>query len=179
MLISRWLTKTRLKPEMWGPLAAELSIPWRAAEAMHWQLGEADMARRAGVVPFSLATPAQPLSSQPPPGVAPHPPPPAQFRMPQSGPGTPNVGYAGSSANFPPLPDPGPIRTRAGSSTSQREMAGTPVLPAVSLSGIQPSSQPQGTLPSMAEFERGLTSSSDARSVPPHGRWADSGSELR
>ena len=40
---------------MWAPLAAELSIPWRAAEAMHWQLGEADMARRAGVVPFSLA----------------------------------------------------------------------------------------------------------------------------
>lgn len=30
-------------------------MPWRAAEAMHWQLGEVDMARRAGVVPFSLA----------------------------------------------------------------------------------------------------------------------------
>jgi len=41
---------------MWGTLAAELGIPWRAAEAMHWQLGEADMARRAGVVPFSLAS---------------------------------------------------------------------------------------------------------------------------
>lgn len=32
-----------------------MAIPWRAAEAMHWQLGEADMARRAGVVPFSLS----------------------------------------------------------------------------------------------------------------------------
>lgn len=31
-------------------------MPWRAAEAMHWQLGEADMARRAGVTPFSLQT---------------------------------------------------------------------------------------------------------------------------
>lgn len=41
---------------MWGTLAAELGIPWRAAEAMHWQLGEADMARRAGVVPFSLTS---------------------------------------------------------------------------------------------------------------------------
>ena len=40
---------------MWAPLATELGIPWRAAEAMHWQLGEADMARRAGVTPFSLA----------------------------------------------------------------------------------------------------------------------------
>ena len=39
---------------MWAPLAAELGIPWRAAEAMHWQLGEVDIARRAGVTPFSL-----------------------------------------------------------------------------------------------------------------------------
>lgn len=36
-------------------MAEELQVPWRAAEAMHWQLGEAEMARRAGVVPFSLA----------------------------------------------------------------------------------------------------------------------------
>lgn len=40
---------------MWAKVAEELAVPWRAAEAMHWQLGEADMARRAGVVPFSLA----------------------------------------------------------------------------------------------------------------------------
>lgn len=33
-----------------------MQVPWRAAEAMHWQLGEADMARRAGVVPFSLTS---------------------------------------------------------------------------------------------------------------------------
>jgi hypothetical protein len=39
---------------MWVKVAEELAVPWRAAEAMHWQLGEADMARRAGVVPFSL-----------------------------------------------------------------------------------------------------------------------------
>ncbi|KAL9110875.1 MAG: hypothetical protein Q9227_004675 [Pyrenula ochraceoflavens] len=45
----------RFKPEMWSRVAEELSIPWRAAEAMHWQLGEAEMARRAGVVPFTLA----------------------------------------------------------------------------------------------------------------------------
>ncbi|KAJ4307136.1 hypothetical protein N0V88_000513 [Collariella sp. IMI 366227] len=44
----------RFKPEMWAKVAEEMQVPWRAAEAMHWQLGESDMARRAGVVPFSL-----------------------------------------------------------------------------------------------------------------------------
>lgn len=41
---------------MWSKVAEEMAVPWRAAEAMHWQLGEADMARRAGVIPFSLST---------------------------------------------------------------------------------------------------------------------------
>ncbi|KAK8094519.1 hypothetical protein PG997_001204 [Apiospora hydei] len=45
----------RFKPEMWAKVAEEMAIPWRAAEAMHWQLGEHDMARRAGVVPFALS----------------------------------------------------------------------------------------------------------------------------
>jgi hypothetical protein len=45
----------RFKSEMWAKVAEELAVPWRAAEAMHWQLGETDMARRAGVTPFSLA----------------------------------------------------------------------------------------------------------------------------
>ena len=31
-------------------------MPWRACEAMHWALGEADMCRRANVVPFPLST---------------------------------------------------------------------------------------------------------------------------
>ncbi|KAK4102612.1 hypothetical protein N658DRAFT_423546, partial [Parathielavia hyrcaniae] len=44
----------RFKPDMWARVAEELQVPWRAAEAMHWQLGEIEMARRAGVVPFSL-----------------------------------------------------------------------------------------------------------------------------
>lgn len=46
----------RFKPEIWSKVAEEMAVPWRAAEAMHWQLGEADMARRAGVVPFSLSS---------------------------------------------------------------------------------------------------------------------------
>lgn len=48
--------RDRFKAEMWQRIAEELGIPWRAAEAMHWQLGEQDMARRAGVVPFSLSS---------------------------------------------------------------------------------------------------------------------------
>ncbi|CAF9933505.1 MAG: hypothetical protein HETSPECPRED_008671 [Heterodermia speciosa] len=45
----------RMKPEMWAKVAEDLQVPWRAAEAMHWALGEAEMARRAGVVAFSMA----------------------------------------------------------------------------------------------------------------------------
>jgi len=50
------LTTRRFKPEMWSKIAEEMAIPWRAAEAMHWQIGEQEMARRAGVVPFSLSS---------------------------------------------------------------------------------------------------------------------------
>ncbi|KAH7040491.1 uncharacterized protein B0I36DRAFT_371127 [Microdochium trichocladiopsis] len=45
----------RFKQEMWAKVAEEMAIPWRAAEAMHWQLGEVDMAKRAGVTPFCLS----------------------------------------------------------------------------------------------------------------------------
>ncbi|MCJ1457797.1 hypothetical protein MMC28_008166 [Mycoblastus sanguinarius] len=45
----------RLKPELWQPIANDLGVPWRAAEAMHWALGEHEMARRANVTPFSIA----------------------------------------------------------------------------------------------------------------------------
>ncbi|MCJ1392723.1 hypothetical protein MMC18_005594 [Xylographa bjoerkii] len=55
----------RLKPEMWTPLAIELGVPWRAAEGIHWQLGEAEMARRAGVVPFSMVSAAGSSSQTP------------------------------------------------------------------------------------------------------------------
>jgi hypothetical protein len=47
--------KYRLKPEMWAKVAEEMAVPWRAVEAMHWQLGEIEIARRAGVAPFTLA----------------------------------------------------------------------------------------------------------------------------
>ncbi len=64
-LVLRLTKASRLKPEMWSKVAEEMQIPWRAAEAMHWQLGEQDMARRAGVVPFSLSSSAVETLSPP------------------------------------------------------------------------------------------------------------------
>ena len=53
---------------MWSRIAEEMAIPWRAAEAMHWQMGENEMARRAGVTPFSLASTNSAINQhQPPP----------------------------------------------------------------------------------------------------------------
>ncbi|KAF8426657.1 hypothetical protein EV426DRAFT_702260 [Tirmania nivea] len=54
----------RLKSDMWVIIAREMKIPWRAAEAMHWQLGEEEIARRAGTVPFSHSSS---VALQPPP----------------------------------------------------------------------------------------------------------------
>ena len=49
------LTTRRLKHDLWNPIANELGIPWRACEAMHWAMGEHEMARRANAVPFAIA----------------------------------------------------------------------------------------------------------------------------
>src|SRR5271154_3209434 len=52
---------------MWAKIADEMSIPWRAAEAMHWHMGEVEMAPRAGVPPFALTSnTAMPVTSMPP-----------------------------------------------------------------------------------------------------------------
>ncbi|KAK3055065.1 hypothetical protein LTR09_004225 [Extremus antarcticus] len=53
----------RFKKDMWEKISKEMQLPWRAAEAMHWQLGEEDMARRANVSVFHLAGQAQPSHS--------------------------------------------------------------------------------------------------------------------
>ncbi|KAI1373727.1 hypothetical protein F4677DRAFT_187116 [Hypoxylon crocopeplum] len=53
----------RLKAEMWAKVAEEMAIPWRAAEAMHWQLGADDIAHRAGnTTPFTLSASAAEVS---------------------------------------------------------------------------------------------------------------------
>lgn len=38
---------TRLKVEVWTPVAAELGISWEEAEALHWALGKDELACRA------------------------------------------------------------------------------------------------------------------------------------
>lgn len=48
---------------MWSNVSRELGVPWRAAEAMHWHLGEQEMARRAGVTPFTMAAASGPFPS--------------------------------------------------------------------------------------------------------------------
>lgn len=40
---------------MWEKIAKEMQIPWRAAENMHWQMGEIEISNRANVQPFQLA----------------------------------------------------------------------------------------------------------------------------
>lgn len=47
----------RLKENMWEKLAQEMGIPWRSAEAMHWLMGEQEMAQRANIPVFRLSSP--------------------------------------------------------------------------------------------------------------------------
>ncbi|KAF2205402.1 hypothetical protein GQ43DRAFT_15324 [Delitschia confertaspora ATCC 74209] len=44
----------RFKEQMWTKISNEMQIPWRAAESMHWQLGEQDMSARANAPVFQL-----------------------------------------------------------------------------------------------------------------------------
>ncbi|KAI6899928.1 hypothetical protein KC318_g8673 [Hortaea werneckii] len=59
----------RFKKDMWEKIAKEMRLPWRAVEAMHWQIGEVEMAQRANVLVFHLAG-AGNASAPPPPGTA-------------------------------------------------------------------------------------------------------------
>ena len=45
----------RFKKDMWEKIAKEMQLPWRAAENMHWQIGEVEMAQRANVPVFHTA----------------------------------------------------------------------------------------------------------------------------
>jgi hypothetical protein len=42
---------------MWSKIAEEMKLPWRAVEAMHWQMGEQEIGRRSTSVPPSLLPP--------------------------------------------------------------------------------------------------------------------------
>ncbi|KAG5921144.1 hypothetical protein E4U61_007077 [Claviceps capensis] len=43
------------KAEMWAKVAEEMSVPWTEAEANHWRLGKAEIARRSRDKSFSTA----------------------------------------------------------------------------------------------------------------------------
>ncbi|KAI1781125.1 hypothetical protein F4818DRAFT_29653 [Hypoxylon cercidicola] len=43
----------RFKEDMWKQVSNEMALPWRTVEKMHWQLGEVEMARRAGANIFN------------------------------------------------------------------------------------------------------------------------------
>lgn len=53
---------------MWVEIANDMQLSWRAAEVMHWQIGEVEMAQRANVPVFLLAVP-EDASARPPPGM--------------------------------------------------------------------------------------------------------------
>lgn len=53
---------------MWEKISKEMQLPWRAAEAMHWQIGEIEMAQRANVPVFHLAGQQVPVSASMGPG---------------------------------------------------------------------------------------------------------------
>lgn len=125
---------------MWGPLAAELGIPWRAAEAMHWQLGEVNMAHRAGVVPFSLAAVSQTAT------------------LPPANPLPGNLSVCGidplAGGAYPN------DRTRGGYTPEQlgsRRALGQRRLTDISSPDMQRQGPGSMVLPSLAEMERGMT----------------------
>ena len=147
---------------MWAPVALELGIPWRAAEAMHWQLGEADMARRAGVVPFSLAannvSSAIPTACMAPNQIMP----PALCTAPHIMPGpiglppTPAAYGMGPNSFQPAGDNMGARLHRSGSGGLKREL-GPPIPPPAPIAAPPNSAPMHNILPSMAELERGLT----------------------
>ena len=147
---------------MWAPLAAELGIPWRAAEAMHWQLGESDMARRAGVTPFSLSNtssassaPSGMSSMVPPgsnlPGTGPLPSPYAQYAPQYLAPQQQRPDMLFPS-EYPPGPQMGPLPPQMGEPQMR-----DPRDPSMGQSSLarEVTEGRMGGLPGLAEMERG------------------------
>ena len=54
MDVNKQVNNNKFKPERWAQIAKEVGIPWEATASMHCQLGEQEMARRAGPALFSL-----------------------------------------------------------------------------------------------------------------------------
>ncbi|KAK8200672.1 hypothetical protein M8818_005987 [Zalaria obscura] len=99
------------KKDMWEKIAKEMALPWRAAEAMHWQIGEIEMANRANVPVFHLAghqNQQQQPSPQPHPSLLPQPTPSVSVSGgPQSVSGVSAAGSTRSSSTSPSSAGPG------------------------------------------------------------------------
>lgn len=88
---------------MWDMVAKEMNMPARAIEAMHWQMGEREMAERANTHPFQLAsTSSSSLRSPPTPTI------------------TPVSAYVANTHNEPELPAPGRFRRSISDSPGRR-----------------------------------------------------------
>ncbi|QDS76982.1 hypothetical protein FKW77_005754 [Venturia effusa] len=58
----------RFKQAMWEMVAKEMGLPWRAIEAIHWQMGAEEMASRANVPVFQPHATAAGVRTRSPPG---------------------------------------------------------------------------------------------------------------
>ncbi|TLD32078.1 hypothetical protein E2P81_ATG07568 [Venturia nashicola] len=58
----------RFKQAMWEMVAKEMGLPWRAIEAIHWQMGAEEMASRANVPVFQPHATAAGVRTKSPPG---------------------------------------------------------------------------------------------------------------
>ena len=150
---------------MWAPVAQELGIPWRAAEAMHWQLGEAEMARRAGVVPFSLAANSSAaglaMASLAPNQVGGSALCPAPFVSGAVGLPAPMGFIASTGAQQLSGESHGPRSARTGNFSLKHDI-GVPIPPPISLIPRPNPAPAHSILPSMAELERGFTAPEEA-----------------
>lgn len=156
---------------MWEKISKEMQLPWRAAEAMHWQIGEVEMAQRANVPVFHLAgqhdrshgsiesearaSTSPTASSQAPPGGMPlsntH-----NHGLPQIAqslgqPLSPIQARLRRNSSEPSPPGPGPIRRRADSAHSvpsaSTPLSRTPLPPLINVTSSQAPAPFRYTLP--------------------------------
>jgi len=182
---------------MWAKVAEEMQVPWRAAEAMHWQLGENEMARRAGVVPFSLNM--SPNDPQGPPRSSPtrgHGHSQSQGSLPRDIAGMSSPRYGRGPGSIPPMIPPPmsggralalrreslPPRTSFGPPETLEYSYGPPGpslgssygLAPIQTTGLGPGQGRGGLLPSVAELTTGMS----PYSTPAYSAGAPSASPI-
>jgi hypothetical protein len=127
----------RFKAEMWEMVASELGLPWRAVEAMHWQMGAEDMAARANERVF------QPQSS-------------SSTRAPRS----PPSGSSGGETSSPMQLNP-PRSRRSNSAPMNRRRNGS------DSSIMNDSTRRPSTLPSVSESQHSIVMGSSTAIEDP------------